>query len=405
MAYSKEEINQLKNQLLEVSRSASPDWSAVDDAIYNSFWESNKDKPEVVLNFPIAGQAQAPDEQRKSESREDSSAESGGSSPFAVENGVVTYRGKPTSELSEEERRNLFGSIGGDILNDPQFRRTVQVGHGDMGFVEEEQPDPELVQRLYRDGRWYQQVGALRSVGGEGEVSDPSKITWDEELGWITPMSNVREFSDSVFTPGMLLLAGGMLGAVGLAGGFSGLGSALGFGEAAAGTGATTGATTGGIVSGATEAALTGTGAGSAGAGVGAGIGSGGLEVSEAMRNILAQGTAAGGSAASTAANAAIQQGVQTLGGIGGGGWFSNLSPMAQRAITSAVSQGASAIMAGRRQESAQDFARQQYERQLADRRQEEERARLERERRGTPQQFTFNVNPRSGIVGSSMGG
>lgn len=400
MAYSQEELNALRNQLLDLSRKASPDWSDTDDQIFNAFWNENKDNPDAILNFPIAGKQEEPVSQQKS----------GGASPFAVENGVVTYNGKPTSELTEEERRRLFGSVGGDILNDPQFRRTVQVGQGDAGFVEEQRVDPDLEQRLFRNGQWYRQVGALRSVGGEGEVADVGQIVWDEELGWITPMSNVREYEDTVFTPGMLLLAGGMLGAIGMAGGFSGLGIGGAAAEGAATTsgfpagagiagpsletaGIATGALEGAATTGATTGAATGaaTGATTAGTGalgfpVGAGPGVGGP-----LLETAAMGSGTGSSLLGSA-----------------GQWFSSLSPMAQRAITSGLSTGASAIMASRRQQEAQDFARQQQERQYDVRRQEEERAAAERAARGTPSQFTFNVSPRApgkGLVGSNMGG
>lgn len=421
MAYSQEELNALRNQLLDLSRKASPDWSDTDDQIFNAFWNENKDNPDAILNFPIAGKQEEPISQQKS----------GGASPFAVENGVVTYNGKPTSELTEEERRRLFGSVGGDILNDPQFRRTVQVGQGDAGFVEEQRVDPDLEQRLFRNGQWYRQVGALRSVGGEGEVADVGQIVWDEELGWITPMSNVREYEDTVFTPGMLLLAGGMLGAIGMAGGFSG----LGIGGAAAEGAATTGGfpagagiagpslETAGVATGALEGAGAATGAVGAG-GAATGAGGGGLGLVTGLEPITLPATNLTAPTLASLPNV----GTGVLGSVGN--WFSGLSPMAQRAIMSGLSTGVSSIMAGRRQESAQDFARQQQEladqrrqeeaerqrqftreqqeRQYDIRRQEEERAAEERRVRGTPQQFNFNVTPRApktGILGSNMGG
>lgn len=117
--------------------------------------------------------------------------------------------------------------------------------------------------------------------------------------------------------------------------------------------------------------------------------------------------TAGGGATNIASTTAALGGGGGSAGSIlgGAGEWFSSLSPTAQRAIMTAGGQAASAVMSQRRQESAQDFARQQQDRQQEIRRQEEERAAEERRVRGTPSRFNFNVTPRSGIVGSSMGG
>ncbi len=196
---------------------------------------------------------------------------------FAVQNGVVTYNGTPTNNLSPEQIRRMYGSVG-NILganerDNPDMFEDVVVGYGDAGQQTERRVRQDLQNRLYRDGQWYRQVGPVRSIGGEGEVSDLNGIKWDDELGFITPMSNVREYDDTVFTPGMLLAAGGMLGAIGMAGGFSGLGIG---GAAAEGA-----ATTGGFPAGAglagpsLETAGMATGALEGAAGAGAGVGAG----------------------------------------------------------------------------------------------------------------------------------
>lgn len=342
-------------------------------------------------------------------------------SPFQVINGVVTYNGKPTSELTDEEKKQLYGTAG-DILNDPRYKERVQVGQGDAGFVEEEQVSKEAEQRLFRDGQWYRQVGALRSVGGEGEVSDPSQIVWDDELGWITPMSNVKEYDDTVFTPGMLLLAGGMMAAIAATGGLAGLGiagagegAAAGAGEGVAG-GATTSGGSGGVLGSVaglepitvpalaeapTLASIEGLGASTTGLGTstsaattglgfpaGAGIGTGGP-----LLETAALGTTVPASTQAMANASAL---------------LSNLSPTSQRIITSAIGQGVSAISASRRQEEAQRFAREQSDTNYQRRLEEEERMRQERAQRGTPQAYTFNITPRSqrsGIIGGGMGG
>ena len=351
-------------------------------------------------------------------------------SPFRVENGVVTYNGKPTTELTEEERRQLYGSAG-DILNDPKYRERVQVGQGDAGFVEEERVSQEAEQRLLRNGQWYRQVGALRSVGGEGEVSDPSKIEWDEELGWITPMSNVKEYDDTVFTPGMLLLAGGMMAAIAATGGLAGLGIS-GAGEGAAAAESLGGATTGGggivgaetglgqyagMTTGLDGAALTGAtettaalgaaptpaaGLGAAPAaaptaGIGGGLGGGGGSIFPAGAGIAGPTLETAGLVTQVPATTQAMANASAL--------LSNLTPTSQRIITSAIGQGVSAISASRRQQEAQTFAREQSDINYQRRLEEEERAREERRVRGTPQAYTFNVTPRAGIIGGGMGG
>lgn len=191
---------------------------------------------------------------------------------------------------------------------------------------------------------------------------------------------NLTPATGVAFVLGAGMLGNALLGAEGLAGAAGGGSSGLG---------QYAGMTTGldGAVAG--TGAATGTGAG---AGVGAGAGTGALGFP------VGAGPGIGGPLLETAGAAS-----QAAGGVGS--WFSNLSPMAQRAIMSAAGQGASAIMAGRRQESAQDFARQQQERQYEVRRQEEERAAEERRIRGTPSQYTFNVTRRPGIIGGGMGG
>lgn len=206
---------------------------------------------------------------------------------------------------------------------------------------------------------------------------------------------NLNPITGIAFVLSAGMLGNALLGAEGLAGAAGGgfpagagiagpsletAGIATGALEGAATTGATTGAATG-AATGATTA-----GTGALGFPIGAGPGVGGP-----LLETAAMGSGTGSSLLGSA-----------------GQWFSSLSPMAQRAITSGLSTGASAIMASRRQQEAQDFARQQQERQYDVRRQEEERLAAERAARGTPSQFTFNVSPRApgkGLVGSNMGG
>lgn len=206
------------------------------------------------------------------------------------------------------------------------------------------------------------------------------------------------------FVLGAGMLGNALMGAEGLFGAAAEGGAAGGFpaGAGIAGpsletAGVATGALEGGAAAG--TAATTGTGLGQY-AGMTTGLD--GIATPS-----LTAGGGASNIAATTAALGGAGGGAGGAGGIlgGAGEWFSNLSPMAQRAILSAAGQGASAIMSQRRQESAQDFARQQQDLVYQRRLEEEERARRERELRGTPQAYQFNVTPRPGIVGSNMGG
>jgi hypothetical protein len=159
-----------------------------------------------------------------------------------------------------------------------------------------------------QDGQYYVQVGDPSGHGGDGGVLDPSKVTYDPNLGYITAASNLRDQPTGGVNYGMLaaVLGAGALGTVaglgaeaaaggaaeGAAGGsalapltgvtlapetpIGAVGTVGGAGGAvgAAGSGAAAGATPAGT--GAAGAGAAGTGAAGAGAGAGAaGAGSG----------------------------------------------------------------------------------------------------------------------------------
>ena len=345
-------------------------------------------------------------------------------SPFRVENGVVTYNGKPVEEMTEEEKKNAYGSAGNIRLGEVQtfdfsagnkmpninrdYFEEYEINLGDAGTTTGYRLKPE-----YERMQGMAQVGAPRSVGGQGEPIDPSLITYDEEFGYITPITNIKP-PDSTFLQEFLpyIAAAGTLAAIGAVGGFAGLGIAgagegvaAGVGEGVAG-GATTGGVSGGsgIVAGATETVAAGTGTAAGGTTLGQYAG-----MTTGLDGLSTASLTAGGGATNIASTTAALGGAGTGGSILGsaGEWFSNLSPTSQRILASAVGQGASAISASRRQQEAQDFAREQSDINYQRRREEEERAAEERRVRGTPQAYTFNITPRprAGIIGGGMGG
>jgi len=359
---------------------------------------------------------------------------------FSVnDKGQVTFNGKPVEEMTEEERKNAYGSAGDigaglaqsfdfttgaqpNFRFDPRYYEEYDILSGDAGRIGSGyrlKPEYERMQGMT-------QVGVPRSIGGMGEPIDPSLITYDEEFGYITPLTNIKEprasglagFLES-YLPYML--AAGMGAAIAATGGFAGLGIA-GAGEA------------GGVAAGAGEGAVAG------GSAVGGTAGGGGvigtvtglepivlpaLEGAPVLTSIEGLGAAAGGGAA-TGVGSAFPAGA----GIGTGGplletaalstpvsagtqalanassLLSNLSPTSQRIIASAIGQGINAISAGRRQEEAQRFAREQSDIDYQRRQESEARAAEERRIRGTPQAFTFTTTPRAkaGIIGSGMG-
>lgn len=253
---------------------------------------------------------------------------------FAINNGVVTYQGVPVDRLSADQTRSLYGRLGNPTLPssesgyDPQYWEPYEVSDGDgVGtryrlkpeYAQSWDIDPDSGQpvlkdpmALYRNGEWFRRVGNVRSVGGEGEVRDLNGITYDDDYGYITPMSNVREYSGSVFTPGMMLAAGGMLGAIGAAGGFSGL---LGAGSGT-GLGSYAGMTTG-------LDGVTGTLAGESLAGASSGLGaySG---MTTGLDGLSSASLTAGGGAEG------IASATQALNGASGTPWYSQLLQNAQ---------------------------------------------------------------------------
>jgi len=154
---------------------------------------------------------------------------------FAVNNGQVTYNGKPVDQMTEEERRRAYGTAG-DINSgaqiydfstgsapqgsfDPRYWEAYTIGRGDSDTATGYRLRPE-----YQRMQGMMQVGVPRSVGGPGEAIDPAGITYDEEFGYVTPITNIQQQPESMFNRALpLLLAGGMLGAIGATGGFAGL--------------------------------------------------------------------------------------------------------------------------------------------------------------------------------------
>lgn len=162
---------------------------------------------------------------------------------FAVSNGVVTLNGVPVDQLSEEQRRNAYGragdiglgaqtfdfSAGGSQQNnlDPRYWETYTINRGDG--------DPTTGYRLrpeYQHLQGMVQTGVPMSVGGPGEVIDPSGITFDEEYGYLTPITNIQAPSEPWLNRVLpYALAAANLGAIGAVGGFNGLlgGASSGF--------------------------------------------------------------------------------------------------------------------------------------------------------------------------------
>lgn len=176
---------------------------------------------------------------------------------FSVVNGAITLNGVPVSQLTEEQRRNAYGragdiglgqqifdfSTGGSPTGanfDPRYWETYDINRGDSDVVTGYRLRPEYA-RL--EGMW--QTGIPTSFGGPGQAIDPSAIIFDEEFGYITPLTNLQQIESSWLEQYLpLMLAAANLGAIGAAGGFGGI---LGGSAAAAGTdlGVYSGMTTG----------------------------------------------------------------------------------------------------------------------------------------------------------------
>lgn len=176
---------------------------------------------------------------------------------FAVNNNVVTLNGVPVDQLSEEQRRNAYGRAGRDIglgaqtfdysaggaqqnNLDPRYWEAYTINRGDADSATGYRLRPE-----YAHLQGMMQTGVPRSVGGPGEAIDPAGITFDEEYGYLTPITNIQA-PDEPWLNRVLpyALAAANLGAIGMAGGFSGLlGGSAGAGGANLGSyaGMTTG--------------------------------------------------------------------------------------------------------------------------------------------------------------------
>lgn len=123
---------------------------------------------------------------------------------FAVNNGLLTLNGVPVSQLSDEQRRNAYGRVGNVNLGsqvydfstgskpnanfDPRYFEAYDINRGDSDTVTGYRLRPEY-QRL----EGMVQVGIPNSVGGYGEVMNPDGIQYDEEFGYLTPVSNIKD--------------------------------------------------------------------------------------------------------------------------------------------------------------------------------------------------------------------
>lgn len=361
---------------------------------------------------------------------------------FSVnDKGQVTFNGKPVDEMTEEEKKQAYGSAGDigaglaqsfdfttggkpNFQFDPKYYEKYDISSGDAGVI----GSGYRLKPEYSRMEGMTQVGVPRSVGGMGEPVDPSLITYDEEFGYITPLTNIKEprasglagFLES-YLPYML--AAGMGAAIAATGGFAGLGiagagegTAAGVGEGLAGGASTSGGGVLGSVAGLepiTIPALEGAPTLVSAEGLGASTALGSAPVAAPTAGIgggasvfpAGAGLGTGGPLLETA-GLATQVPATTQAMANASALLSNLSPTSQRIIAGAISQGVGAISASRRQQEAQTFAREQQDRATAERRAEEDRAREERRVRGTPSAYTFNVTPRakSGIIGSGMG-
>jgi len=228
---------------------------------------------------------------------------------FTVSNGQVMFNGRPADQMTEEERRRAYGTAGNINTDaqtydfsagnqypgnlDPRYWESYEINNGDAGTTQGYRLRPE-----YERMHGMQQLGAVRSVGGAGEAIDPAGITYDDEFGYLTPLTNVQAPQSTWLQQALpYMLAAANLGAIGAAGGFGGL------------LGGASGGGTLGTVSGLESITLPAL----EGAPVLEGLptmevmsGGSGLEVSDAMRSLLNQGTTAHGLAADAAAGSAV---------------------------------------------------------------------------------------------------
>lgn len=202
---------------------------------------------------------------------------------------------------------NLYGTSGRNVLGaatrdrnaggdyDPRYYEAYTYNNGDAGEQTGYRLRSEIAERL--GGRTQL---ASHSVGGYGEVIDPSQVTWDDEFGLLTNPTNIKDPA----TP-----RDNLMGSLAMAA----WAAPIAYGVAL-------------------DSGLLGASGFPEGAGI-AGDGIGGLEVSDEMRALLEQGTAAHGAAADAAANFGIEQGLGVLNGLPTG------------VISDALGSGASSLL------------------------------------------------------------
>lgn len=158
--------------------------------------------------------------------------------------GVDPATGRLTlnGEVLDAQDPRMWGSVGRNVLDvstarpgrynpsdyDPRFYEPFQYDAGDS-----------QIETGYRLKPEYQNIGTQLTqsgVGGYSEVKDPSRLRWDDQFGILTDQDNIGKPDDGGLTGwlgngGLLgILAGGALGAIGQAGGFSGMFGGAGLG-------------------------------------------------------------------------------------------------------------------------------------------------------------------------------
>lgn len=233
--------------------------------------------------------------------------------------------------LLNGQRANLYGRVGRNVLDastaaagtidpsrfDPRYYETYTFNNGDAGEQTGYRLRPEYQQRL--NGRTQL---ASHSVGGYGEVIDPSQVEWDDEFGLLTDTRNIKDPAtprdNMIGNLAMAAWAAPMVYGIALDSGLLGTANQMGSAGFPAGAGPGSGPLLETAASGSLDAGA---------------LGAGGLEVSEAMRALLEQGTAAHGAAADAAAAAGVQEGLGVLNGLPTG------------VISTALGSGASSLL------------------------------------------------------------
>lgn len=180
--------------------------------------------------------------------------------------------------LLNGQQANLYGRVGRNVLDantaaagtlssdayDPRYYEAYSYGAGDAGDQSGYRLRPEYQQRLGNRTQL-----ASHSVGGYGEVIDPSQVEWDEEFGLLTDRRNIKDpatrrdnlignLAMAAFAAPIaygVALNSGLLGAAGGAGGtnlgaYSGMATGLDGGVAATGAGGTNLGAYGGMTTG-----------------------------------------------------------------------------------------------------------------------------------------------------------